>query len=140
MPADKLAGGTPVARKANERWTVLVVEDEELVLMALTDELTERGLNALDARDAAEALTILEGGAPVDLLITDIGLPGLDGRRLAERAQRLRPALKVLFLTGYLIDPGEIPPGSRFVEKPIELDLLARMAEATLEEVDDQLV
>ncbi len=129
-----------MARKANERWTVLVVEDEELVLMALTDELTERGLNALDARDAAEALTILEGGAPVDLLITDIGLPGLDGRRLAERAQRLRPALKVLFLTGYLIDPGEIPPGSRFVEKPIELDLLARMAEATLEEVDDQLV
>jgi len=130
-----------VSLKANGQWTVLIVEDEELVRMAVMDELTDRGLKVLGARDAAEALAILEAETLVDLLITDIGLPGLDGRSLAEMARGLRPGLKVLFLTGYAIDPDEALPRTLFIEKPIQLDLLARVAEAMVEEAaDDQAV
>ena len=128
-------GDEKVSPSANERKTILVVEDEELVRMAVLDELQERGLEALEARHAMAALSILESDRPVDLVIADIGLPGLDGTRLVSMARELRPELKVLFLTGYPIDPGtEVPPRTKFVEKPVDLNVLAMMAQEMLRE------
>ena len=124
----------------NGRRTVLIVEDEEVVRMAVMDELNERGLEVLGAPHAMAALTIIESDAPVHLLITDIGLPGLDGRRFAEMARKIRPGLRVLFLTGYPIGHEGAAAGTRFVEKPVELGLLASIAEEMAEEADDQLV
>ena len=120
---------------AKGRWTVLVVEDEEVVRMAVLDEFQERGFDALGARDPMTALPILKSDRAIDLLITDIGLPGFDGRRLVDMARDLRPELRVLFLTGYSIgDDAEIPPRTKFIEKPIDLNLLARLAQEMLQE------
>ncbi len=79
---------------------VLVVEDAEVVRMLTVEVLEELGFEALEAGDAAQALALLEH-QPVDLLLTDVGLPGMNGQELAERACTLHPALRVLFATGY---------------------------------------
>ena len=129
-----------MSQNAGRQPTVLIVGDDELIRMAAVDELNERGLEALGARHAMAALSILESNKPVDLLITDIGLPGLDGRRLAEMARALRPSIGIMFLTGYPIDPNEAAPGMRFVEKPIDLNLLARLVETMLEDQSGSLI
>ena len=113
--------------------TVLVVEDDELVRMGIMDALAECGLMPLGARDAAEALAILEAGAPLALLVTDIGLPDMDGRQLADLARAARPGLRILFLTGYRVDALQAVHGVRFVEKPIELPVLASIALSMIE-------
>lgn len=79
---------------------VLVVEDAEVVRMLTVEVLEELGFEALEACDAAQALALLEH-EPVDLLLTDVGLPGMNGQALAERACALHPTLRVLFATGY---------------------------------------
>ncbi|MBB3936267.1 hybrid sensor histidine kinase/response regulator [Aureimonas phyllosphaerae] len=86
---------------AGEGETVLVVEDEGLVRMLIVDVLGDLGYQPLEAVDAAMALPMLESSARIDLLVTDVGLPGMNGRQLAEIARRLRPELKILFVTGY---------------------------------------
>ena len=118
------------------RKTVLIVEDDELVRAAIMEELDERGLNVLEAEDSMAALAIIESDVPLDLLIADIGLPGLDGRRLADMAQIMRPELKILFLTGYNSDAvlESLPARTKIVEKPIELHVLAMLAKAMIEE------
>jgi len=118
--------------EANE--TVLVVEDEDTVRMLVVDVLDELGYAALEAVDADGALAILESGAPIDLLVTDVGLPGMNGRQLADRARELRPDLKVLFITGYAhnaaVGNGLLEPGMAVVTKPFAVDhLAARIAE-----------
>ncbi|MDZ4693185.1 response regulator [Terricaulis sp.] len=88
------------ARGAGE--TVLVVEDDPQVRLMIGEALKELGYNSLLHEEAAAALPILEDEAQhIDLLITDVGLPGMDGRKLAEIARSVRPDLKVLFITGY---------------------------------------
>jgi PAS domain S-box-containing protein len=81
--------------------TILVVEDNESVRSFTTDTLREFGFNVLEAVDAAEALTILDRDRSVDLLFTDIGLPGLNGRELAATVQRRYPNVRLLFTSGY---------------------------------------
>ena len=81
---------------------VLLVEDEPHVRMVVADVLTDRGYGVLEAGDGHSGLRILESTSRVDLLVTDIGLPGgMNGRQLAEAAQQGHPSLKVLFITGY---------------------------------------
>ena len=80
---------------------VVLVEDESVIRELSLELLAELGLQAFSASNGMQGLELLQGGAPVDLLITDIGLPGLNGRELAERAIAERPGLKVLFITGY---------------------------------------
>jgi CheY-like chemotaxis protein len=115
---------------------VLVVEDEMLVQMLVLDVITELGLEALEAVDGPSALTILDSGAKIDLLITDVGLPGINGRQLAEAARSLRPGLKVLFVTGYAHgDAAEPPlPGSDTITKPFALDDLAQKITSMLQD------
>jgi PAS domain S-box-containing protein len=108
--------------------TVLVVEDEALVRMVIVETLSEQGYAVLEADDGASALRILESAAQLDLLITDVGLPGMNGRQVAELGRRLRPGLKVLFLTGYAHSAGiqeeALGLDTQLVGKPVALDVL----------------
>jgi PAS domain S-box-containing protein len=112
---------------AGER--VLVVEDEPSVRMLITETLHELGYVALEAVDGPSGLKIVQSGVPVDLMITDVGLPGLNGRQVADAARALRPDLKVLFITGFAgnaaIGHGMLEPGMQILTKPFSMDALA---------------
>ncbi|GJE05115.1 Sensor histidine kinase RcsC [Methylobacterium jeotgali] len=110
--------------------TVLVVDDEPSVRMLVTDVLGELGYTAVEAADAAGGLRVLQSGARIDLLVTDVGLPGgLNGRQMADAARATRPDLKVLFITGYaenaLLTNGQLEPGMAVLTKPFAVDALA---------------
>jgi len=109
--------------------TVLLVEDEPAVRMLVLDLLATLGYTALEAEDGRQALLLLESGQRIDLLVTDVGLPGMNGRQLAEIARQHRPDLKVLFMTGYAQKATErqgfLEQGMDMVAKPFTLDLLA---------------
>src|SRR4029077_3892218 len=80
---------------------VLIVEDDDAVRMLVLEVLKELGYRALEATNAQAAIPIIESGMRIDLLMSVVGLPGLNGRQLAEIALSRRPGLKVLFITGY---------------------------------------
>jgi len=112
------------------RCTVLVVDDEPTLRMLVIDALTEIGCVALEAGDGPSALKILENNPTIDLLITDVGLPGgLNGRQVADAARARRPSLKVLFITGYAenaaFNHGHIAHGMEVLTKPFAMDDLA---------------
>ena len=98
IEANQTAGPQPVAP---QRPVVLVVEDEVLVQMLVLEVLEDLGLEALEANDGPSALEIIRSDRRLDLLVTDVGLPGMNGRQLVEAARTARPELKVLFVTGY---------------------------------------
>jgi PAS domain S-box-containing protein len=111
--------------------TVLVVDDEPTVRMLVMETLEELGYAAIEANDGPAGLAILQTDARVDLLVTDVGLPGLNGRQLADAARVSRPALKVLFMTGYAhnaaIGQGTaLEPGMEIMTKPFALDDIAK--------------
>jgi CheY-like chemotaxis protein len=113
---------------------VLVVEDEPLVQMLIADLLGELGYSTVLASDAQSALASLETEREIDLLLTDIGLPGADGWALAESARKLRPSLPVLFATGYGDDPRQnLAPGMAMIAKPFETQRLASAVRALLD-------
>ncbi|CAM5774765.1 hypothetical protein LMIY3S_04686 [Labrys miyagiensis] len=85
----------------NDKKIILVIEDEMMVQMLIIDTLNDLGFATLEAKDANTALPILQGNQAIDLLITDIGLPGMSGWDLAKAARQARSDLKILFLTGY---------------------------------------
>jgi signal transduction histidine kinase len=125
-PAETIVTPEPLARDRKE--TVLVVEDEALVRMVTVELLGEAGYQVLEADDAPGALRILDTGTSVDLLVTDVGLPGLNGRQLAEMARQSRPALKVLFVTGYGYNAGlgshTLELGMEVLSKPFTTEAL----------------
>jgi PAS domain S-box-containing protein len=108
---------------------VLVVDDEELVRMLLVDALKDLGYSSLEAGDAQSGLRILRSNARIDLLVTDVGLPGgMNGRELADAARTLRPDLKILFITGYaengIIDHRHFESGMQIMIKPFAMEAL----------------
>ena len=109
--------------------TVLVVDDEDAVRMLVAEALADMGYVALEAADGVAGLDILRSVAKVDLLVTDVGLPGLNGRQLADAARVLRPGLRVLFITGYAgnaaIGNGVLDAGMEILTKPFALEALA---------------
>ncbi|QAX85305.1 hybrid sensor histidine kinase/response regulator [Pseudomonas sp. DTU12.3] len=109
--------------------TVMVVEDDPAVRMLVLDLLRELGYQAFEAEDAKSALPLLESDLRVDLLVTDVGLPGMNGRQLAEIARQHRPGLKILFMTGYAQKAAErqgfLEDGMDMVAKPFAIELLA---------------
>ncbi|MFJ4543923.1 PAS domain S-box protein [Pseudomonas sp. NPDC088885] len=109
--------------------TVMVVEDDPAVRMLVLDLLKELGYRGYEAQDATSALPLLESDSRIDLLVTDVGLPGMNGRQLAEIARQHRPGLKVLFMTGYAQKAAErqgfLEDGMDMVAKPFALQLLA---------------
>jgi PAS domain S-box-containing protein len=109
--------------------TILVVEDDATVRLLMTEVLKTLGYRYLEAGDAQAAIPLLASDTPIDLLITDVGLPNMNGRQLAEIAREHRPALKVLFVTGYaqnaIIRGGFLAPGMEMINKPFALDVLS---------------
>ncbi|WP_454884837.1 PAS domain-containing protein [Sphingomonas oryzagri] len=119
---------TPRARDGE---TVLIVDDEPTVRMLVMDILEGLGYAALEAGDGAAGLRILESDARIDLLITDVGLPGgMNGRQVADAARALRPDLKILFITGYaenaVLSHGHLAPGMHLLTKPFSMDAMAQ--------------
>jgi CheY-like chemotaxis protein len=115
---------------------VLLVEDDEAVRMVVLEALEDLGYRTLAAESATQALPYLEGGERVDLLITDVGLPGLNGRQLAEMARQRRPGLRVLFATGYAeraaVRSGLLEEGMDILTKPFAMDALAERLHSLL--------
>jgi PAS domain S-box-containing protein len=116
---------------------ILVVEDDDLVRNYVVTQLSSFGYEVRTARNAVEALAIIERGAELDLLFTDVIMPGpMNGRRLSEAALKLRPSLKVLFTSGYtenaIVHRGRLDPGVLLLAKPYRKAELARMIRQAL--------
>jgi CheY-like chemotaxis protein len=104
--------------------TILVVEDDAIVRMLIVDVLEELAFTVLEADGSEAALKLIEdSGQTIDLLMTDVGLPGMDGKELAARARELRPALPILFASGYA-ESIEVPVGMSVIGKPFSIDQL----------------
>ncbi|WP_345840385.1 PAS domain-containing protein [Sphingomonas oligophenolica] len=114
---------------------VLVVDDEVTVRMLVAEILDDLGYASMEAGDGAEALAFLRSNARIDLLITDVGLPGgMNGRQIADAARAVRPELPVLFITGFaenaVVGDGPLEPGMELVTKPFSMEALgARIRE-----------
>jgi signal transduction histidine kinase len=118
------------APRAAAGQTVLVVDDEPTIRMLVREVLEDLGYAAVEAADGASGLSILRSDARIDLLVTDVGLPGgMNGRQLADAARTTRPDLKVLFITGYaenaVIGNGHLEPGMHVMTKPFAMEALA---------------
>jgi len=128
----------PVPQPEPLRETILVVDDEAGIRGLVRKILKREHYHVLEAGSAEEALTIaMSRAAPIDLLLTDVMLPGLSGPDLARRMYEASPALRVLYISGYTDDPsveaGQYPPGSQFLAKPFTLNALLRAVRETLD-------
>jgi CheY-like chemotaxis protein len=116
--------------------TILVVEDDEIVRLAVTEGLHELGYQYKVAASAQTAIPLLKSDLPIDLLVADIGFPHMGGRQLAEIARQYRPDLKVLFVSGYANDaspgPDVLAPGMEWMAKPFALDALGAKVRAMI--------
>lgn len=134
--ADPAAEAPPSFQPA----TVLVVEDEEFVRELVAQALREHGLEVMQASDSERAMALLDTGVRFDLLVTDVGLPGLNGRQLAEIARQRWPHLRVLFMTGYAdsaaMSAGWIQPGMGLIAKPFDMPVLMRRVGMMLAEAE----
>jgi len=109
---------------------VLVVEDVPIIRMATMDMISQIGLRAAEAGDGAEALALLEKDPEIEILLTDLGLPGMNGRQLVEKARLLKPNLKVIIASGYSSDATGHGNGVGHLTKPFDVSQLRRALEA----------
>jgi CheY-like chemotaxis protein len=109
---------------------LLVAEDDEVVRSLVVDVLRGLGYRTIEAADGAQALKVLDSGERIDLLVTDVGLPLVNGRQVYDAAVVRRPGLKVLFMTGYAENAtftnGVLEPGMELITKPFAMEQLAR--------------
>ena len=117
------------APRAQAGETVMVVDDEPTVRMLVAEILHELGYQCIEASDGAAGLKLLNSEARIDLLVTDVGLPGgMNGRQMADAARLERPDLKVLFITGYaenaVVGNGHLDPGMHVMTKPFGMEAL----------------
>ncbi len=126
----KIVEGTQRDEHKSAGETVLVVEDEPVVRSVMLEMLEDEGYRVLEAIDGPSGLAALRSEPKIDLLITDVGLPGMNGRQLADQARETRPALKILFITGYAesvaMAEGFLLPGMEMITKPFDLDNLSQ--------------
>jgi PAS domain S-box-containing protein len=118
------------APRAEQGETVLVIDDEPTIRMLVTEVLQDLGYAAIEAADGASGLQVLQSDGRIDLLVTDVGLPGgMNGRQVADAARVARPGLKVLFITGYaenaVLSHGHLEPSMHVLTKPFAMDALA---------------
>jgi CheY-like chemotaxis protein len=127
----------PAARSVGAE-SILVVEDEQALLAHTSEILRELGYRVLESSSGVAALEILRAGEPIDLLLTDVVMPGgVDGRQLADAAVRSRPNLKVMFMTGYtrnaIAHQGRLDADVHLISKPFAFDELAERIRARLD-------
>jgi PAS domain S-box-containing protein len=123
---------------AEEGKTVLVVDDEPTVRMLLADILGDLGCSVIEAADSNAGLKILQSDVSIDLLITDVGLPGgMNGRQMADAARVSRPGLTVLFITGYaenaVVGHGHLEPGMALLTKPFAVETMVTRIRSMIE-------
>jgi len=112
--------------------TILVVEDDQIVRMLIVDVLEELAFKVLEAKNGQAALELVQDrGQTIDLLMTDVGLPDIDGKKLAIQAQGFRPQLQVLFASGYA-ENLVVPDGMHLIAKPFSIDQLRDKVSAIL--------
>ena len=130
------ASAARMAEHAATGETVLVIEDEPVVRGVVLEMLAEQGYRTLEAVDGPSGLKILRSDQRIDLLVTDVGLPGMNGRQVADQARESRPDLKILFITGYAesvaMADGFLQPGMEMITKPFDLDHLAQRIRALI--------
>jgi DNA-binding NtrC family response regulator len=135
--ADRQALGQPRADDPKGTETILLVEDDANVLALTATGLRDLGYTVIEARHANEALAQLRNGSRIDLLLTDIIMPDVSGRKLAEQAVAVSPDLKVLFMTGFtknaVVHNGVLDAGVHFLAKPFTLEELSRKVREALE-------
>jgi PAS domain S-box-containing protein len=134
---DQALGITPVASIEGGQETILIVEDDALVRNFVTSQLNSLGYTTLVASNAAEALALIEQGAALDLLFTDVVMPGaMNGRQLAEEVVKRRPSVKVLFTSGYtenaIFHHGRLDPDIILLPKPYRKSDLARVVRVAI--------
>lgn len=110
--------------------TILIVDDEPTVRLLLTDVLGDLGYTLIEAADSLTGLKLLQSDVDIDLLITDVGLPGgMNGRQMADAGREVRPGLKTLFITGYAesaaLGNSSLGAGMQVLTKPFSIDILA---------------
>jgi two-component system, cell cycle sensor histidine kinase and response regulator CckA len=130
-PAENHGPVKSAAVAAGGSETVLLVEDEESVRELVRDTLASKGYKVIEAQNGEVGLRISEEHpGTIDILITDVVMPGMSGRELAKRVAAARPQTKVLFLSGYtedaIIHEGVLEPGTAFLQKPFTLQVLSR--------------
>ena len=132
--------GAPVSSQATRRGTetVLLVEDEDGVRALVRQVLHKHGYNVLETRNAGEALLLCERHqGSIDMLLTDVVLEQMGGRELAERLLKVRPEMKVLYVSGYaddaIVHHGVLKPGTCFLQKPFTTEALARKVRFVLD-------
>ncbi|QGY04764.1 PAS domain-containing protein [Methylobacterium mesophilicum SR1.6/6] len=128
--ADDVVGMLTEAARAVQGETVLIVDDEPSVRMLVTEVLEDLGYTAIEAADSIAGLKVLQSDVRIDLLVTDVGLPGgMNGRQIADAGRARRPGLKVLFITGYAenaaVGSGQLDPGMQVLTKPFAMEALA---------------
>ena len=124
---DEAPASGPEPVEAGRHDVVLLVEDEDVVRSVAAEQLRDLGYRVLEARNGVAALQLLQANSLVDLLVTDVGLPGgLNGRQVADQARESRPALPVLFITGFAgsVLREQLAPGMEVIGKPFALDAL----------------
>ena len=130
-------GVEPVAPCANTGECILLVEDDSEVRRNIAETLSGLGYDVLEARDAKQALGLLRSSASVALLLTDVVMPEMNGRKLAEAAKTMKPDLKIIFMTGYsrnaIVHQGRLDPGVELIQKPIASDHLAATVRKALD-------
>ncbi len=135
--AEQEADAARAAKRVADNSVVLVVEDEATVRMVIMEALSDSGYTVLEAVDGPTGLRILDSGARVDLLVTDVGLPGgMNGRQLAEAARQRRRGLKVLFVTGYaenaVVGNDNMELGMQLMTKPFAVAALTARVEGMI--------
>jgi signal transduction histidine kinase/CHASE3 domain sensor protein/FixJ family two-component response regulator len=141
--AEDLAAAPPVVPARGGREAILVVEDDALVRNNVIAQLESLGYATFAAQDAAEAMALIESGHPIDLLFTDVVMPGvMNGRQLAEQVIKCRPSIKVLYTSGYsedaLVHHGRLDPDVLLLPKPYRRTDLDRMVRLALDGSADQ--
>jgi signal transduction histidine kinase/CheY-like chemotaxis protein len=128
----------PAVRMGDSSEIILVVEDDPLVRRLTTEALRELGYTVFDSENARNARAILEREPEIKLLFTDVVMPDVNGKKLADEASQLRPDIKVLYTTGYtpnaVVHGGILDAGVHFLSKPFTLDQLAAKVRAVLDE------
>jgi PAS domain S-box-containing protein len=134
-PAEEETAAEPTRAEGDE--TILVVEDDAEVRAFICDTLAELNYRVLRAEDADSALRVLEQAPDVDLLLTDVVLPGRNGRQLSADVEKLRPGIRVLFMTGYsrnaIVHQGRLDPGVQLIQKPLTQVALAAKVRRVLD-------
>ena len=138
VPDEKVRAKTVAPNRGTE--TVLVVEDEDAVRELVARILSVHGYKVLEAPNGGEALVICEKHGNIDLLITDVVMPNMGGRELAERVGKMRPGVKVLYTSGYtdnaIVHQGVLDAGTPFIQKPYTVSALLAKVREVLELAD----